>query len=186
MHFRDCILQFQGRQNVTIDKSVYDRLESEFDKHHLLIGDKNTPNSLLYDVKINILSTNEKKFSKKTLETINSVHNISRASCNNNYNINLCFNYGGREEIINTSKKLVKKGLEINEENFTKNLLTGECPELDIMIRFGNEKRISNFLLYQLAYTELFFINKLLPEVSINDMDKILLEYTNRNIRKGK
>lgn len=148
--------------------------------------DKNIPNSLLYDVKINILSTNEKKFSKKTLETINSIHNISRTSCNNNYNINMCFNYGGREEIINTSKKLVEKGLEINEENFTKNLLTGECPELDIMIRFGNEKRISNFLLYQLAYTELFFINKLLPEVSINDINEILLEYNNRNIRKGK
>lgn len=148
--------------------------------------DKNTPNSVLYDVKINILYTNEKKFSKKTLETINSIHNISRKSSNNNYNINLCFNYGSREDIINTSKKLVEKGLEINEQNFTKNLLTGECPELDIMIRFGNEKRLSNFLLYELAYTELFFINKLLPEVSKDDIDKILLEYNNRNIRKGK
>ncbi len=48
VHFRDCILQFQGRQNVTIDKSVYDRLESEFDKHHLLIGDKHTPNSIRF------------------------------------------------------------------------------------------------------------------------------------------
>ena len=156
----------------------------EFDNKYKI--DKNTPNSLFYDVKINILYTNEKKFSKKTLETINSIHNISGTSSNNNYNINVCFNYGGREDIINTSKKLVEKGLEINEENFTKNLLTGECPELDIMIRFGNEKRLSNFLLYELAYTELFFINKLLPEVSKDDIDKILLEYTNRNIRKGK
>jgi len=156
----------------------------EFDKKYKI--DKNTPNSLFYDVKINILYTNEKKFSKKTLEIINSIHNISGTSSNNNYNINVCFNYGGREDIINTSKKLVEKGLEINEENFTKNLLTGECPELDIMIRFGNEKRLSNFLLYELAYTELFFINKLLPEVSKDDIDKILLEYTNRNIRKGK
>ena len=95
-------------------------------------------------------------------------------------NLNLALNYGSKEEIINACKKLIsKKENKINIENFEKNLYTKSVPNPDILIRTGGTKRLSNFLLWQLAYTEIFFIDKLWPDFSENDFNKIINKFYN-------
>ena len=75
------------------------------------------------------------------------------------------------------SKKFIKKKSKINEKNLEKNLQTHNIPDPDLLIRTGNTKRLSNFLLWQLAYTELFFLNKLWPDFKISDLSKIINEF---------
>ena len=76
----------------------------------------------------------------------------------------MALNYGSKDEIISAFKSLIKNQKKINEKNFTKYLLTKSIPDPDLLIRTGNTKRLSNFLLWQLAYTEIFFEKKLWPE----------------------
>ena len=83
-----------------------------------------------------------------------------------------------QEEIISAFKKIKKNKIkEINIKNFEKNLYTNNIPHPDILIRTGGTKRLSNFLLWQLAYTEIFFIDKLWPDFSENDFNKIIKEF---------
>ena len=96
---------------------------------------------------------------------------------NNVIQINLALNYGSKNEIITTIKKLKKKGEIINEENFEKNLFTKNIPNPEILIRTGNTKRLSNFLLWQLAYSEIFFEKKLWPDFNEFDFEKIIKKY---------
>ena len=100
--------------------------------------------------------------------------------------INLALNYGSKSEIINTVNYLKKKRLKINEKNITKNLYTQNIPDPDILIRTGNRKRLSNFLLWQLAYSEIFFEKKLWPDFNEKDYNKILSMFkkTKRNFGK--
>ena len=97
--------------------------------------------------------------------------------------INLALNYGSKSEIIDTVNSLKIKKLKIDEKNITKNLYTQNIPDPDILIRTGNRKRLSNFLLWQLAYSEIFFEKKLWPDFNEKDFDKIIKEYklTKRN-----
>ena len=88
--------------------------------------------------------------------------------------INLALNYGSKYELINAFKKLQKKKIVFNEKNLKKNLQTNGIPDPDLLIRTGNTKRLSNFLLWQLAYTEIFFEKKLWPEFTEKDYNKIL------------
>jgi len=84
-------------------------------------------------------------------------------------------NYGSKEEIINACKKLTaKKDAKINISNFEKELYTNNIPDPEILIRTGGAKRLSNFLLWQLAYTEIFFVDKLWPDFKENDFNKVL------------
>ena len=96
---------------------------------------------------------------------------------NNKIQINLALNYGSKNEIITTIKKLQKKKEIINEENFEKNLFTKNIPNPEILIRTGNTKRLSNFLLWQLAYSEIFFEKKLWPDFDEFDFEKIIKKY---------
>ena len=88
--------------------------------------------------------------------------------------VNLAINYGSKNEIINAFKKNKKK---INKINFEKNLYTNDIPDPDILIRTGGHQRLSNFLLWQLAYSELFFLKKLWPDFNKNDLIKIIKKY---------
>jgi undecaprenyl diphosphate synthase len=96
---------------------------------------------------------------------------------NRTLQINLALNYGSKIEIINALKKMNKKKVNINIKNFEKNLETKNIPDPDLLIRTGNTKRLSNFLLWQLAYSEIFFIKKLWPEFNENDFNRIIKNY---------
>ena len=92
-------------------------------------------------------------------------------------------NYGSKLELVNAFKILKKKGDKINIKNINKNLLTNNIPDPDILIRTGNTKRLSNFLLWQLAYSEIYFEKKLWPDFNEKDYTKIINNFkkTRRN-----
>lgn len=97
--------------------------------------------------------------------------------------VNVCLDYGGRSDIVQAAVKLAKQNLPITEESFQNALL---CPtDVDLLVRTSGEMRISNFLLFQLAYAELFFTKKYWPDFNKKQLDKILLQYGKRNRRFG-
>ena len=101
--------------------------------------------------------------------------------------LNLALNYGSKEEIINACKSFSKtKEKEINVNSFEKKLYTKDMPDPEILIRTGGTKRLSNFLLWQLAYTEIFFVDKLWPDFNEKDFNKILNEFYNIKRKFGK
>ena len=102
---------------------------------------------------------------------------------NNKISIQLALNYGSKKEIINSLKNLNKKKLRITNDNFEQNLYTVGFPDPDILIRTGGQRRLSNFLLWQIAYTEVFFIDKLWPDFNKRDYYKIINKFkiTKRN-----
>ena len=91
--------------------------------------------------------------------------------------INLALNYGSKIELIDAFKELKKNNDSINEKNLKKYLQTKNIPDPDILIRTGNTNRLSNFLLWQLAYSEIFFEKKLWPDFNENDYNKIIKKY---------
>jgi len=125
------------------------------------------------NIKLKILGS--KKFSVK----LNKLLNLSekKTSKNTKLQINLALNYGSKSELISSFKKIYKNKLTINEANITKNLHTKSIPDPDILIRTGNTKRLSNFLLWQLAYSEIFFEKKLWPAFNERDYNRIIKEY---------
>ena len=123
-----------------------------------------------------------KKLSKKILKIIDDV--TKKTKKNNRNTINLVFNYGSRDEIINTIKRLKFKQININ--NFTNNLYTSCSSDPDLIIRTGGEFRLSNFMLWQAAYSELYFTKKLWPDFNISDLKKILINYKKRKRNFGK
>ena len=98
---------------------------------------------------------------------------------NKRLQINLALNYGSKSEFVSTIKLLIKNKKKITEKNITANLYTKNIPDPDLLIRTGNTKRLSNFLLWQLAYSEIYFVKKLWPEFNIIDYKKILKNYKN-------
>ena len=126
----------------------------------------------------------KKKFNKD----LNNLLSYSEKLTSNNkrLQINLALNYGSKSEIINSLKVIIKKKLKVNEKNISKHLYTENIPEPDILIRTGNRRRLSNFLLWQLAYSEIFFEKKLWPDFNENDYNKILNKFkkTKRNFGK--
>ena len=117
----------------------------------------------------------EKKFPKK----LNKLLNISEKKTKKNFKlqINLALNYGSKKEIISAIKLLNKKGLKINENNLSNMLYTKYIPDPELLIRTGNTKRLSNFLLWQLSYAEIFFSKKLWPEFKPKDFLNIISKY---------
>ena len=124
----------------------------------------------LHKKKIKLKIIGMKKFSRKLNKLL--ILAEKKTSKNNNLQINLALNYGSKFEIINAFKELIKKDEKINEKNLQKNLQTKYIPDPDILIRTGNTKRLSNFLLWQLAYSEIFFEKKLWPDFNEEDYKK--------------
>ena len=91
--------------------------------------------------------------------------------------INIALNYGSKIELINAIKKIIKKKIEVNKKNIDNNLYTKNIPSPDLLIRTGNTQRLSNFLLWQLAYTEIFFEKKLWPDFNVNDFKRVLSDF---------
>jgi len=118
---------------------------------------------------------NTKKFSKKLQVLLNDSE--KKTTVNNKLQINLALNYGSKEEIINTVKLIKKNKQKINEKNIENNLYTKGIPNPDLLIRTGNTNRLSNFLLWQSAYTEIFFEKKLWPDFKKNDYKKIINKF---------
>ena len=125
------------------------------------------------NIKLNIIGN--KNFSKK----LNKLLELSekKTSKNTKLQINLALNYGSKSEILNALKILKKSKKKINEKNFIKNLQTKSIPDPELLIRTGNTKRLSNFLLWQLAYAEIYFEKKLWPDFSKKDYVKILNKF---------
>ena len=122
------------------------------------------------NIKLKIIG--KKNFSGKLTKLLN-LSEIKTIQ-NNRLQINLALNYGSKSEIINALKEIKKNKLKISEANISKNLFTKNTPDPDILIRTGNTKRLSNFLLWQLAYSEIFFEKKLWPDFNEKDYIKIL------------
>ena len=101
----------------------------------------------------------------------------TKTSKNLSLQINVALNYGSKNELINSIKTIYKKKIKINEDNINKNLFTKNIKDPDILIRTGNTQRLSNFMLWQLAYTEIFFEKKLWPDFKANDFKKILNKF---------
>ena len=131
------------------------------------------------NIKLNIIGV--KNFSKKLNTLLNSAE--KKTSKNLTLQINLALNYGSKSEIIQAIKKLDKKNDKINEKNFSKYLYTKNIPDPEILIRTGNTKRLSNFLLWQIAYSEIFFEKKLWPDFNEKDYIKIIKKY--RSIKRN-
>ena len=128
-------------------------------------------NTIKEGIKINILGEIDKlpKDIKKTLKSA-----INKTKKNKKILVNLAINYGSKKEILIAIKKNKKK---VNRANFEENLFTKNIPYPDILIRTGGHQRLSNFMLWQLAYTELFFLKKLWPDFNSNDLIKIIKKY---------
>lgn len=101
----------------------------------------------------------------------------TKTSKNTSLQVNVALNYGSKNELINSIKTINKKKIKINENNIDKNLFTKNIIDPDILIRTGNTQRLSNFMLWQLAYTEIFFEKKLWPDFKSNDFKKILSKF---------
>lgn len=100
----------------------------------------------------------------------------------------ICLNYGGQREIVDAVKKIVQLGVDaadINEDLIAEHLYGGEVPPVDVIVRTSGEKRLSNFMLWRAAYSELIFLDKMWPEMTNDDVDAIIEEYTRRHRRFG-
>jgi len=95
----------------------------------------------------------------------------------NTLQINIALNYGSKIELLNAIKEIKKKKIKLSQKNIDNNLYTKSLPDPDILIRTGNTKRLSNFMLWQLAYTEIFFEKKLWPDFKDDDFIKILNKF---------
>ncbi len=125
--------------------------------------------------KIKLKIIGKKNFSSK----LNNLLKISEKKTFNNkkLQINLALNYGSKAELINAFKELKKRNEAVNEKNLKKYLQSNDTPDPDLLIRTGDTKRLSNFLLWQIAYSEIFFEKKLWPDFNEKDYNRIIKKY---------
>ena len=123
----------------------------------------------------------KKLFSKKLLKILKNSQNVTKK--NKKLQLNLALNYGSKNELINAVNAINKKKNSLTQSNIDKNLYTKGIPDPDLLIRTGNTQRLSNFLLWQIAYSEIYFVKKLWPDFNEKDYNNILLKFqkTKRN-----
>ena len=129
----------------------------------------------LHKQKIKLKILGSKNFSPKLNKLLN--YSEKKTSKNTKLQINLALNYGSKSELIGAFKRIKASKMIISEKNLSKNLQTKNIPDPDLLIRTGNTKRLSNFLLWQVAYSEIFFEKKLWPAFNEKDYNKIIKEY---------
>ncbi len=144
--------------------------------------DKEIDNLLKRKIKIKIIG-NIKPFPKKIKQNLIKVENLTKL--NKRIQINMALNYGSRQEIINAMRKIKQKKILINTINLEKNLYTNGIPDPDILIRTGNTSRVSNFLLWQSIYTEIFFVKKMWPDFSKKNFIEIVKKFKKINRNYG-
>tara|TARA_B100002052_G_C15781417_1_gene551749 strand:- start:409 stop:1083 length:675 start_codon:yes stop_codon:yes gene_type:complete len=142
------------------------KLLERFIKERIIDFNKN-------NIKLKVIGI--KKFSTKLNNLL--IESEKKTQNNNKLQINLALNYGSKYEIIHTIKKLIRNKKKINEKNITKYLFTQGIPDPDLLIRTGNTHRLSNFLLWQIAYSEIYFEKKLWPDFNEKDYNKILVKF---------
>ncbi len=125
-------------------------------------------------IKLKIIG-DKNKFPKRIKKIINYSENKTKK--NKKLHINLAINYGSKSEIVESIKRILKNKQNVSEKKISSNLYTSEIPDPEILIRTGNTKRLSNFLLWQIAYSEIFFEKKLWPDFNENDYLKILNKF---------
>ena len=151
---------------------LFKLLENYF-KKNLLKVDSN-------GIKVKIIG-NKSRLASNLRKIIKIAENKTRK--NKKISVQLALNYGSKQEIINSMKIVNKKKQKIIIKNFEKNLYTSSIPDPDILIRTGGQRRLSNFLLWQIAYAEIFFVKKMWPDFNNNDFQKILNKF--RKIKRN-
>ena len=154
-------------------KNLFDLIEEYYQEFEITAQN--------YNLKIRHCGS-RKKLSKKILKIIDDV--TKKTKNNSSTAINLIFNYGGRDEIVSSVNK-IKSG-KVNKTNIMKNLYTSASKDPDLIIRTGGELRLSNFMLWQSAYSELYFTKKLWPDFNITDLKKIIKNFKKRKRNFGK
>ena len=125
------------------------------------------------DIKLKIIG--KKKFNKKLNLLLNNSEKVTKN--NSKLQVNLALNYGSKNEIIDAIKYLNKNKFNINKKNISQSLYTKNIPDPDLLIRTGGMKRLSNFLLWQLSYAEIFFLKKMWPDFNEKDFQKIISDF---------
>ena len=136
---------------------------------------KELNNLIKKKIKLKIIG-NLEKFPNSLKVKLRKAEKLTRL--NNKIQLIIALNYGSKEEIINTVKKLNNSSIRINEKNISENLYTKNIPDPEILIRTGNRNRLSNFLLWQLSYTEIYFVSKLWPDFTRKDFNKIINNFS--------
>ena len=113
------------------------------------------------------------------------MNRLETESASNPKTLNVAFNYGGRQDILQAVNAVVQKNGIIDEASVSEALYTGGCPDPDLVVRTGGEMRISNFLLWQSAYAELYFTDTLWPDMDKKDVDAAIAAFMSRNRRFG-
>lgn len=138
-----------------------------------------------YDIKLKVLGSRE-GVSDRIQKAIKDAE--SKTANNKTGTLALCFNYGGQTEIVDAFKKIIKSGVsadEVTTELIEKNLYEPEIPPVDLIVRTSGEQRISNFMLWRAAYSEMMFIDKYWPDMTKQDVEYIIKEYNKRFRRFG-
>ena len=136
---------------------------------------KELNNLIKKNIKLKVIG-NLEKFPKSLIQKLRKAEKLTRL--NDKIQIIIALNYGSKEEIIHAVKKLNNLSIKINEKNISENLYTKSVPDPEILIRTGNRKRLSNFLLWQISYTEIYFVDKLWPDFTRKDFSNIIKNFS--------
>ena len=134
------------------------------------------------NIKLNVIGE-KNRLSDNIINLINEVQNKTKN--NTGMIFNIAFNYGSKDELIHAFKEMIKDNVILSKENVDKYLYTSESKDVDLLIRTSGEKRISNFLLWQIAYAELYFTNVLWPDFTKKELNKAIESYNSRDRRFG-
>ena len=135
-----------------------------------------------YDLKVKFIG-DISVFEKKLVDRIKKLEEKSK---NNSLCLNIAFNYGGRSELVNAVNKLINEGKsEITEKDISEAIYTAHCVDPDLIIRTGGDFRISNFLMWQSVYSELYFTDVLWPDFNEDELNKAIVDFYNRKRRFG-